>query len=97
MKKIGYASVSGIRLDENLNIGVFEIGGIEYILLGGEFCADGVRNYLRPLNKVIENIDKQTDYARSRRDVKLYMDNATVSRLIKDVADIRYDEERQKW
>lgn len=41
MRKIGFANVSEFSIDEELNIGVYNIGGVDYILLGGEFCAEG--------------------------------------------------------
>lgn len=51
MRKVRFTRVNDIRIDEELNVGVLEIEGAEYILLGGEFTASGVRNYLRPYKK----------------------------------------------
>lgn len=97
MKKVGYANVSNIKIDEIMDIGVYEIGYTEYVILGGEFTASGVRNYLRPYDKVVENLNNLSEYANSKKDVRFYMDNKTVSKLNSDVANLRYDRERQRW
>lgn len=97
MRKIGFANVSEFSIDEELNIGVYNIGGVDYILLGGEFCAEGVRNFLRPLSKVKENIDKSNHYERSRMDVDYYMDNKSMLKCEKVIKDLRHEIERQKW
>lgn len=96
MRKVGYANISEVRIDDELNIGVYTIGGVDYAILGGEFTASGVRNYLRPLDKVKENWD-DSDYARSRSDVDFYMDNRSVSRCNDVVRDLRHDMDCQKW
>lgn len=96
MKKIGYANVSSIIIDSEKDIGVFEIGGIDYVFLGGEFTDSGVRNYLRPLDKVKENWNNG-DYAKSRRDVEFYMDNRNVSMCLDVVRDLRHEQNCQKW
>lgn len=96
MRKVRFTRVNDIRIDEELNVGVLEIEGAEYILLGGEFTASGVRNYLRPYKKVKENWHNK-DYARSRRDVVFYMDNRAVLKCQEYERQLRHDLERQKW
>lgn len=96
MRKVRFTRVNDIRIDEDLNVGVLEIEGKEYILLGGEFTASGVVNYLRPYEKVKENWYNE-DYARSRRDVVFYMDNRAVLKCQEYERQLRYDLERQKW
>lgn len=96
MRKVRFTRVKDIRIDEDLNVGVLEIEGAEYILLGGEFTASGVRNYLRPYEKVKENWHNE-DYARSRRDVVFYMDNRAMLSCEKYERQLRHNLERQKW
>lgn len=96
MKKVRFTRVNDIRIDENLNIGVLEIEGAEYVILGGEFTASGVINYLRPYEKVEENWHNE-DYARSRRDAVFYMDNRAVLKCQEYKRQLRHDLERQKW
>lgn len=96
MKKVRFTRVNDIRIDEDLNIGVLEIEGAEYVILGGEFTASGVMNYLRPYEKVKENWHSE-DYARSRRDVVFYMDNRAVLKCQEYERQLRHDLERQKW
>lgn len=96
MKKIGYANISEISIDDWLDVGVYTIGGIDYVLLGGAFSSKGVKNYLRPLDKAKENWG-DSDYARSRKDVNFYMDNRTVTRCNSVVRDLRHDMDCQKW
>lgn len=96
MKKIGYAQISEIGLNDEHDIGIYNVSGVDYIILGGEFTASGVRNYLRPYDKAKDKLHDR-EYACSKRDVAFYIDNATVSRLHDDVADIRYENNRQKW
>lgn len=102
MRKIGFANISEFGIDEEFDIGVYTMGGIEYAFLGGEFCAEGVRNYLRPLDKVKENLRVKKnwysdDYSRNRRDVVYYMDNRNVRKCNEVVKDLRYDMQCQKW
>ena len=97
MKKVGFSNVSGFSIDEEFDIGVFNIGGVEYILLGGEFTASGVRNYLRPLDKVKENWKDLEHYSRTRCDVELYMDNKSMLKCEKVIRELRHEIERQKW
>lgn len=96
MRKVRFTRVNDIRLDEQLNVGVLEIEGKEYILLGGEFTASGVMNYLRPYEKVKENWHNE-DYARSKRDVIFYMDNWAVLKCQEYERQLRHDLESQKW
>lgn len=96
MRKVRFTRVNDIRIDEDLNVGVLEIEGKEYILLGGEFTASGVINYLRPYKKVKENW-RNEDYARSRRDVVFYMNNRAVLKCQEYGRQLRYDLESQKW
>lgn len=96
MRKVRFTRVNDIRIDEDLNVGVLEIEGKEYILLGGEFTASGVVNYLRPYEKVKENWYNE-DYARSRRDVVFYMDNRAVLKCQEYERQLRHDLESQKW
>ena len=102
MKKISYSNVSEFSIDEEFDIGVFNIRGVEYAFLGGELCADGVRNFLRPLDKVKENLRaKKECYSnsseRSRNDVIYYMDNRNMHKCNEVIKDLRYYERRQKW
>lgn len=97
MKKIGYANVSEISIDNELDIGVYTIGGVGYVILGGEFTASGVKNYLRPLDKVKKNWNDLENYSRTRRDVVFCMDNKNVSMLLDAVRDLQHDTDRQKW
>lgn len=96
MRKIRFTRVNDIRNDEQLNVGVLEIEGKEYVLLGGEFTASGVMNYLRPYEKVKENWNNE-NYARSRRDVVFYMDNRAMLSCEKYERQLRHGLERQKW
>lgn len=97
MRKVRFTRVNDIRIDENLNIGVLEIEGAEYVILGGEFTASGVINYLRPYEKVKENWGNLEKYSRSRRDVVFYMDNRAVLKCQEYERQLRHDLERQKW
>ncbi len=97
MRKVRFTRVNDIRIDEQLNVGVLEIEGKEYILLGGEFTASGVMNYLRPYEKVKENWGNLEKYSRSRRDVVFYMDNRAVLKCQEYERQLRHDLERQKW
>jgi hypothetical protein len=97
MRKARFAGVNDIRIDEDLNIGVLEIEGKEYVILGGEFTASGVMNYLRPYEKVKENWDNLEKYSRSRRDAVLYMDNRAVLKCQEYERQLRHDLESQKW
>lgn len=96
MKKVSYSKISNIRIDEHLNVGVLEVEGKEYVLLGGEFTASGVMNFLRPYEKVKENWHNE-DYARSRRDVVFCMDNRAVLNCQECERQLRHDLESQKW
>lgn len=58
MRKVRFTRVNDIRIDEDLNVGVLEIEGKEYVILGGEFTASGVENYLRPYEKVKEKLGR---------------------------------------
>ena len=97
MRKVRFTRVNDIRIDEDLNIGVLEIEGAEYVLLGGEFTASGVMNYLRPYEKVKENWEDLEHYARSRRDVVFYMDNRAMLSCEKYERQLRQEQESQKW
>ena len=96
MRKIRFTRVEDIRIDEQLNVGVYKIEGAEYVLLGGEFTAGGVMNYLRPYNKAKENWNN-IEYACGRQDVKLYMDNRAMLKCEQYVRELRHDLESQKW
>ena len=102
MKKIKFENVSEFSIDDEFDIGVFDIGGVEYAFLGGEFWADGVRNFLRPLDNVKENLRTKKDwysdsYERSRNDVVYYMDNRNMHKCNDVIKDIRYYESSKKW
>lgn len=96
MRKVRFTRVDGIRIDEQLNVGVLEIEGKDYVLLGGEFTASGVINFLRPYEKVKENWNNE-EYARRRRDVVFYMDNRAVLKCQEYERQLRHDLECQKW
>ena len=72
IEKFGY--------NENLKTTTFTIENKEYVLYGGEFSASGVMNYLRPLEKVLENKEDET-YKRSRTDVEYYVKNSTMAKI----------------
>ncbi len=72
IEKVGY--------NENLNAKTFTIENKEYVLSGGEFSASGVMNYLRPLEKVLENKDDET-YKISSTDVDYYVKNSTMAKM----------------
>ena len=97
MRKVRFTRVNDIRIDEQLNVGVIEIEGAEYVLLGGEFTASGVMNYLRPYEKVKENWNDLEAYSRSRIDVVFYMDNRAVLKCQEYERQLRHDLESQKW
>lgn len=97
MRKIRFTRVNDIRIDEDLNIGVLEIEGKEYVILGGEFTDSGVINYLRPYEKVKENWGNLEKYSRSRRDVVFYMDNRAALNCQEHERQLRHDLESQKW
>lgn len=96
MKKIGYAQISEIGLNDEHDIGIYNISGVDYIILGGEFTASGVRNYLRPYDKAKDKLHDR-EYACSKRDVVYYMDSRNTAMLLDVVKDLRYDMNRQKW
>lgn len=96
MRKVRFTRISNIRINETLNIGVLEIEGKDYVLLGGEFTASGAMNFLRPYEKVKENWNNE-EYARSRRDVVFYMDNRAMLSCEKYERQLRHDLESQKW
>lgn len=97
MRRVRFTRVNDIRIDEDLNIGVLEIEGKEYVILGGEFTASGVMNYLRPYEKVKENWKDLEHYSRTRRDVVFYMDNRAVLKCQEYERQLRHDLESQKW
>lgn len=66
--------------NEALKSKTFTIDNIEYVLNGGEFSAGGVMNYLRPVEKVLNNLGNET-YLRSRNDVKYYVKNSTMFKM----------------
>ena len=72
IEKVGY--------NENLNAKTFTIENKEYVLYGGQFSASGVMNYLRSVEKVLENKDNET-YKRSRSDVTYYVKNSTMAKM----------------
>lgn len=72
IEKVGY--------NETLKAKTFTIENKEYVLSGGEFSASGVMNYLRPIEKVLENKDNET-YKRSRSDVTYYVKNSTMAKM----------------
>ena len=72
IEKVGY--------NETLKAKTFTIENKEYVLSGGEFSASGVMNYLRPLEKVLENKEDET-YKRSRTDVEYYVKNSTMAKM----------------
>lgn len=72
IEKVGY--------NETLKAKTFTIDNIEYVLIGGEFSAGGVMNYLRPVEKVLNNLGNET-YLRSRNDVKYYVKNSTMAKM----------------
>lgn len=72
IEKVGY--------NENLKAKTFTIENKEYVLIGGEFSASGVLNYLRPVEKVLENKDDET-YKRSSTDVDYYVKNSTMAKM----------------
>ena len=97
MRKVRFTIVNDIRIDEQLNVGVLEIEGAEYVILGGEFTASGVMNYLRPYENVKENWKDLEHYSRTRRDVVFYMDNRAVLKCQEYERQLRHDLESQKW
>lgn len=72
IEKVGY--------NENLKAKTFTIENKEYVLYGGEFSASGVMNYLRPVEKILENKEDET-YKRSRTDVEYYVKNSTMAKM----------------
>lgn len=72
IEKVGY--------NETLKAKTFTIENTEYVLNGGEFSASGVLNYLRPVEKVLENKENET-YKRSRNDVTYYVKNRTMAKI----------------
>lgn len=72
IEKVGY--------NETLKAKTFTIENKEYVLSGGEFSASGVMNYLRPVEKVLENKENET-YKRSRNDVTYYVKNRTMAKM----------------
>ena len=97
MRKVRFTRVEDIRIDEQLNVAVLKIEGEEYVLLGGEFTASCVMNFLRPYEKVKENWNNLESYSRSRRDVVFYMDNRAMLSCEKYERQLRHDLESQKW
>ena len=72
IEKVGY--------NKTLNAKTFTIENKEYVLSGGKFSASGVMNYLRPLEKVLENKDDET-YKISSTDVDYYVKNSTMAKM----------------
>lgn len=72
--------IENVGYNETLKAKTFTIENKEYVLSGGEFSASGVMNYLRPLEKVLENKDDET-YKRSRSDVTYYVKNSTMAKM----------------
>lgn len=102
MEKLGFTNVNSFSIDEEFDIGVYTIGDADYAFLGGAFCAEGVRNYLRPLDKVKETLRAKKDwhsnrYERSRNDVIYYMDNRNMCKCNEVIKELRYDMNCQKW
>lgn len=75
MRKITFNKVGKIAFNHELNTTVFSINGYDLVLCGGEFTASGVRTFLRPLEKVLENKEDIENYSKNRRDVVYYIDN----------------------
>lgn len=96
MKEIKFRKVNSIRIDNEHDIGVYKINGAEFIILGGDFTARGVVNFLRPYDKAKDNLHNR-EYACSKRDVVYYMDNKNVSMCLDAVRDLQHDADRQKW
>ncbi len=96
MKEIKFRKVNGIRIDEEHDIGVFEINGAEFIILGGDFTARGIVNFLRPYDKAKDKLHNRK-YARSKRDVVYYMDSENTMKCLETVRDLRRDMRCQKW
>lgn len=72
--------IESVGYNETLKAKTFTIENTEYVLNGGEFSASGVMNYLRPLEKALENKDNAT-YTRSRNDVAYYVKNSTMAKM----------------
>ena len=72
--------IESVSYNENMKANTFTIENKEYVLYGGEFSASGVMNYLRPVEKVLENKDNET-YKRSRNDVAYYVKNSTMAKM----------------
>lgn len=96
MEKINFEQIDEINIDDVIDIGVYNIKGIDYIILGGELTARGCVNFLRPYDKAKDKLHNR-QYACSKCDVVYYMDNENTSMLLDVVKDLRYDMERQKW
>lgn len=102
MKKIKFKDIENFDIDEEFDIGVFTVEGVEYTFLGGDLCPDGQRNYLRPLGKVkasLRNRQKwhSDNYANSKVDVALYMGNKDAAMATSLIEDLFYERNRQKW
>ena len=74
MRKITFNKVGKIAYNQELKTAVFSINGYDLVLCGGEFTASGVRTFLRPIEKVLENKNNE-NYSKSRADVVYYIDN----------------------
>ena len=97
MRKVRFTRVDDIRIDEDLEVAVIKIEDEEFILLGGEHTAGGVRNYLRPYKEVKENWNNLHDVCMSRSNVKYYMDNVAVLRVSKYTRELKEYENKRKW
>lgn len=74
MKKVTFSKVEKISFNWELNKTVYTIGGIDVVATGGELYPNhGVRFFLKPLDKVLENKDNDL-YGSSKQDVVYYID-----------------------
>ena len=80
LKNLNLNKIEKVGYNEELNQKTFTIEGLEMVLEGGEFSASGVKNYLRPVEKVLENRTNRS-YLSGRQDVKYYVKNSTMKAM----------------
>lgn len=79
MRKVTFKKVEKIAFNRELkqlgfNSGVFTINGIDLVMVGADYTSNGMRTYLEPLDKVLENQDNLCWLSGSKGAV-YYVDN----------------------
>lgn len=57
MRKVTFKKVEKIGFNGELHTPIFTISGIDLVMVGADYTSNGMRTYLKPLDKVLENKD----------------------------------------